>query len=135
MDTTNLPRDADDEQTKLWNGPAGNAWVAAQELLDGMLRPFEDLLLEAVSARQPQRVLDIGCGTGSTTLAIAWLLGTKGECVGIDLSAPMIAVARARAEREQSRARFIRANAQLHEFEPAVFDMIVSRFGVLFFDH
>jgi SAM-dependent methyltransferase len=62
------------------------------------------------------------------------MLEAKGHCVGIDISAPMIAAARARAERDGTSARFIRADAQTHGFEPASFDMIVSRFGVLFFD-
>ena len=81
-----------------------------------------------------RRVLDVGCGTGSTTLAVARLLGAKGRCTGIDISEPMIAAARARAEREGTPASFIRADAQTHAFEPASFDMIISRFGVMFFD-
>lgn len=125
---------ADDEQTRLWNGPSGRAWVDAQALLDQMFQPFEGLLVEAVSAACAGRVLDVGCGTGSTTLAIARLLGAAGHCTGIDISEPMIATARARAESDDSPARFLRANAQTHAFEPASFDMIVSRFGVMFFD-
>ncbi|MFY0570574.1 class I SAM-dependent methyltransferase [Archangium lansingense] len=124
----------DDEQTKLWNGPAGRAWVEAQELLDQMFKPIEDLLVEAVLAGSRRQVLDVGCGTGSTTLAVARLLGTKGRCTGIDISEPMITAAQARAEREGAPASFIRANAQNHAFEPASFDMIISRFGVMFFD-
>jgi SAM-dependent methyltransferase len=120
----------DDEQTKLWNGSAGRAWVETQEVLDAMFKPLEDLLVEAVSAG---RVLDVGCGTGSTTLAVARRLGEQGRCVGIDISEPMISAARARAEREGSTASFIRANAQDHAFEPASFDMLISRFGVMFF--
>jgi len=124
----------DDEQTALWNGLAGRAWVEAQELLDQALKPFEDLLVEAVSTGSGGRVLDVGCGTGSTTLAVARLLGAKGRCIGIDISDPMIAAARARAEQETTPASFICANAQIHAFEPASFDMIISRFGVMFFD-
>jgi SAM-dependent methyltransferase len=131
MDVTHQ---TDDEQTALWNGLAGRAWVEAQELLDPMFKPFEDLLVEAVSAGSGGRVLDVGCGTGSTTLAVARRLGAKGRCIGIDISDPMIAAARARAERESTPASFIRANAQNHAFEPASFDMIISRFGVMFFD-
>jgi ubiquinone/menaquinone biosynthesis C-methylase UbiE len=131
MDVTHPP---DDEQTRLWNGPAGRAWVETQEVLDPMFKPFEDLLVEAVSAESGGRVLDVGCGTGSTTLAVARRLGAKGRCLGIDISEPMISAARARAEREGTPASFLRANAQLHVFEPASFDLILSRFGVMFFD-
>ncbi|MFL5351638.1 class I SAM-dependent methyltransferase [Archangium sp.] len=130
----NVARQTDDEQTKLWNGRAGRAWVDAQELLDPMFKPLEDLLVEAVVAGSGRRVLDVGCGTGSTTLAAARVLGAKGHCIGIDISDPMITAARARAEREGAPASFIRANAQDHAFEPASFDMIISRFGVMFFD-
>jgi SAM-dependent methyltransferase len=130
----NVTRQTAEEQTKLWNGPAGHAWVEAQELLDPMFKPLEDLLVEAVSARAGRRVLDIGCGTGSTTLAVARLVGARGRCTGVDISEPMITAARARAEREGTLADFIRADAQTHAFEPASFDMIISRFGVMFFD-
>ena len=123
-----------DEQTRLWNGPGGRGWIELQETLDRGLQPFEDLLVQAVAAADASRVLDVGCGTGSTTLAVARLLGAQGRSIGIDLSAPMIAVARARAERERSSASFVIADAQTHTFEPASFEMIVSRFGVMFFD-
>ncbi len=131
MDT---PHRTDDEQTKLWNGRSGHAWVDLQALLDQMFKPFEDLLVAAVSARSRGQVLDVGCGTGSTTLAVARLFGAQGRCLGIDISEPMLAAARDRAEREGTPASFLRANAQIHAFEPASFDMIISRFGVMFFD-
>ena len=128
-----VAHEAGNEQTALWDGVAGRAWVDAQELLDQMFKPFEDLLVAAAAgSRGP--VLDVGCGTGGTTLAIARRLGAKGSSIGIDISDPMIAAARARAEREGTPARFIRANAQVHAFEAASFDMIISRFGVMFFD-
>lgn len=128
----NDTRQAYGDQHQLWNGSSGRAWVAAQEVLDRMFQPFEDALVEA--AGSGGRVLDVGCGTGSTTLAIARQLGTAGRSFGIDISAPMIAAAQARAATEGSTAAFIRADAQRHAFEPASFDMIVSRFGVMFFD-
>jgi SAM-dependent methyltransferase len=127
-------RKAANDQTTLWNGPAGNAWVEAQESLDQVLKPFEDLLVEAVPAGSGAQVLDVGCGTGGVALAVAGRLGAKGRCVGIDISEPMIAAARARPERDATPATFIRADVQSHEFEPASFDMIISRFGVMFFD-
>jgi SAM-dependent methyltransferase len=131
MDTA---RQTDDEQAALWNGPAGKAWVETKEVLDQMFRPMEELLVEAVSAGNAGRVLDVGCGTGSTTLAVARRLGAQGRCTGIDLSEPMLAAARAQAEREGTPASFIRADAQTHAFEPQGFDMIISRLGVMFFD-
>ena len=129
-----IEHQTEDEQTKLWNGPAGRAWVEAQPVLDQMFAPLEALLVAAVCEGSGSRVLDVGCGTGSTTLAVARRLGANGRCVGIDISDPMIAVARARAEREGVPASFIRANAQTHDFEPASIDAIISRFGVMFFD-
>jgi SAM-dependent methyltransferase len=123
-----------DDQEKIWNGFAGQAWVETQELLDRMFKPLEDLLVDAVLVESKSRVLDVGCGTGSTTLAVARTLGAKGRCVGIDISDPMIAAARARAERERTPASFIRADVQIHDSEPGSFDMIISRFGVMFFE-
>ncbi|GJI98016.1 hypothetical protein RugamoR57_47340 [Duganella caerulea] len=121
------------KQSTIWQGTGGNAWVAAQGLLDHMFQPIEDLLMQAISPAT-QSLLDVGCGTGSTTLAAARRLGTHGRCTGIDISGPMISAARDRAAQAQSSATFIQADAQRHAFEPASFDAIISRFGVMFFD-
>jgi ubiquinone/menaquinone biosynthesis C-methylase UbiE len=130
----NAARQTNKEQSTLWNDVAGHGWVEAQQLLDQMFKPFEEALVQAIFAKPRARVLDVGCGTGSTTLAAGRLLGTNGQCVGIDISDLMIAAARVRAEREGSPAGFIRDDAQSHAFEPATFDMIISRFGVMFFE-
>jgi SAM-dependent methyltransferase len=124
--------EAAEEQARAWNGPSGRAWVENQQQLDEVFRPFETLLVEPLSA-SPTRILDVGCGTGATTLAAARRLGA-GQATGIDISEPMIAAAQERARREGSQARFICANAQEHGFEPASVDVIMSRFGVMFFD-
>jgi len=118
------------DQWKLWNGPAGNAWVDAQNLLDQMFRPMEAILAESASGD----VLDIGCGTGATTLAIATQAKQPTRCTGLDISEPMIAAARLRAERAGVPIDFLCANAETHPFQPQAFDRIVSRFGVMFFD-
>jgi SAM-dependent methyltransferase len=122
------------EQSELWNGIAGRAWVAEQSLLDTMFKPLEEVLTEAIWTVGPKALLDVGCGTGAVTLAAARLRGERGTCTGVDVSEPMIEAARERALAEGVAAQFILANAEDHHFEPATYDMIVSRFGVMFFD-
>ena len=121
-------------QANLWNGPSGRGWVDCQALLDGLFRPFEERLVAEALQVSATAVLDIGCGTGATTLAIARALGARARCQGIDISSPMIVTARRRAEDEGIAADFVCADAQVHPFEPTSFDLIVSRFGVMFFD-
>ena len=121
------------DQATLWNGAAGRAWVEMQELIDQVLKPFETLLVDAASAWPAGRILDVGCGAGTTTLAIARQSDGRGRCVGVDISEPMLALARHRGEREGTSATFIHADAQTYSFEPTSFDAILSRFGVMFF--
>ncbi|AOJ89144.1 SAM-dependent methyltransferase [Burkholderia sp. MSMB0856] len=121
-------------QSALWNGPSGLAWVDTQRSLDRMFEPFEALLADGAVAASASSVLDVGCGTGAVTLAIARRLGAHAHCTGLDISAQMLAAARARAEREGVDADFVHADAQTHAFAPGRFDLIVSRFGVMFFD-
>jgi SAM-dependent methyltransferase len=119
------------DQHALWNGPAGEAWIAEKDVLDGMFEAFEALLVEAARRQSARAVLDVGCGTGRTTLALAAALGAQARCVGVDISEPMIAVAQQRAA---GSAEFIAADVQRHAFAADSFDLIVSRFGVMFFD-
>ncbi len=127
-------KQSDDEQTALWNGPAGRGWVEAQAMLDQMFQPIETLLVETASARSGGVVLDVGCGAGATTFAFARRVGPSGRCVGIDISGPMLAAAQASAKRNAAAVRFILADAQGYAFEPESFDLIASRFGVMFFE-
>lgn len=115
------------EQAKLWNGRSGRAWVEQQPVLDQVFEPLTRLLVEQVEGKS---VLDVGCGTGGTTLAIA---PRAARVVGIDISEPMLALARERAAKEGSRATFVEADAETHAFEPESFGLLVSRFGVMFF--
>lgn len=126
--------DKSKQQTATWNGPSGQSWVAAQETLDEMFQPFEDELVSVALGKPRAAVLDVGCGTGSTTIAIQRRLGTSSRCVGVDISQPMIEHARVRAERAGSPVRFVVADAERHAFERGHFDLIVSRFGVMFFE-
>jgi SAM-dependent methyltransferase len=111
---------------RMWNGGAGHAWVAAQTALDQMYAPFDDLLAEGAAGR----VLDVGCGTGSTMLALA---ERRADVAGIDPSAPMLDAARARMELAGRAAQLIQADAEAHVFAPGGLDAVVSRFGVMFF--
>ncbi|RQR35895.1 class I SAM-dependent methyltransferase [Burkholderia sp. Bp9142] len=125
---------ANEAQSALWNGPSGLAWVDAQRSLDRMFEPFETRLADAAVAASARSVLDVGCGTGAVTLAIARRLGAHAHCTGVDISARMIAAARARAARDGADVGFVQADAQTQAFAPGRFDLIVSRFGVMFFD-
>lgn len=124
----------DDAQIALWNGPAADGWVRAQPLLDALFAPFTERLVELARAMSARSVIDIGCGTGATTLALAEALGSGAYSLGVDVSAPMIAAARARAQASASAARFVCADAARHAFAPGGADLIVSRFGVMFFE-
>lgn len=131
--TPNAAPGSDAGQAAHWNGAAGHAWVDGQALMDRVLQPYEDLLVEAVPPGFAGSLLDVGCGTGSTTLAYARRMGHDGHVVGVDISEPMLTLARERASREGSRATFIAADAETHGFAPASVDLVLSRFGVMFF--
>jgi len=120
-------------QRDLWNGAAGNAWVALQPALDAMFRPFETLLTEHMPDGSDLNVLDVGCGAGATTIAATRRIGSGGRSVGVDISAALIAAATARATRLESPAEFICADAETHAFDTGTFNRIISRFGVMFF--
>ncbi len=132
-----IRHEVENEQTRLWNGRSGNAWVDAQAVIDEMYKPLEAMLVDAAAVTAPRRLLDVGCGTGGTTVAVARKLGATRSCVGVDISEPMVAAARLRAEQagmSAAQVSFICGNAESYAFEPGGFDMILSRFGVMFFD-
>lgn len=117
-------------QAEFWNDRPGRAWVDHQGELDAMLSGALDLLMEACAARPGERVLDVGCGAGASTRALASAVAPGGAVLGMDISAPLLERARARVEG----ASFERADAQVHPFEAGAFDLVASRFGVMFFD-
>ncbi len=123
------------DQAALWNGSSGGAWVEMQDLLDRVLAPFETLLIKETLPGEGGRVLDVGCGAGATTISMARHLGPMGLCVGVDISEPLLKVAKERAIAEKlGAAAFVQADAQTYAFEPGRFDCVISRFGVMFFD-
>jgi len=121
------------EQRELWNGSAGQVWVESQALLDQMLRPIGEHLVTRVLDHSPGHVLDVGCGTGGTTVAVATALAEDGRCVGVDVSEAMVRAARRRALNAGVAADFVHACAQSHPFESNLADVVMSRFGVMFF--
>ena len=117
-------------QIEAWNGPMGAQWAANEARTERSLAPVTAALLEVAVAQPGERVLDIGCGCGGSTLAFAAAVGPSGHVVGADVSAPLIEVARATA---LPGVDYILADAAAHNFPPASFDLLTSRFGVMFF--
>lgn len=120
------------DQNTLWNGSGGQVWVAQQAMLDGLFQPLADLLVSELPDTVTQ-LLDIGCGTGASLLAAA-AARPQAHCTGLDISAPMLALARQRATDAGRAADFIVADAQQHPLPPAHYDWIQSRLGVMFFE-
>ncbi len=125
--------EARDEQAEFWNGAGGDAWVAMQPVMDRMFIDFEEMLADAAAERGAKRVLDVGCGAGATTIAIARRLGDGAACTGVDISAPLVEAAKERVAYDDHPPRFLLADAAAHTFEAGEFDLLVSRFGVMFF--
>jgi SAM-dependent methyltransferase len=121
------------EQSEFWNGAGGDAWVAMQPVMDRMFVGIEELVAERAAKTGARRVLDVGCGVGATTLAIARKLGDGAELTGVDISAPMVEAAKERVAFDDHPPRFLLADAATHTFEKGEFDLLVSRFGVMFF--
>jgi SAM-dependent methyltransferase len=131
MDTPTT-HDQNADQIAYWNGPAGQRWADRQQAQDVLLGPVADILVDRAKFKPGERVIDVGCGSGATTIAFAQEVGPSGHALGIDLSAPMLARARASAPKGLP-VDFVMADATVYPFDPASFDLLASRFGVMFF--
>jgi SAM-dependent methyltransferase len=120
-------------QLAYWNGPSGKVWAEEQEKRDRHHAEITAAALALAAARTAEHAIDIGCGSGTTTLMLAERTGAKGSATGIDISAPMLDLARRRARETGSRAKFIEADAADYVFTPRQFDLAFSQFGVMFF--
>jgi SAM-dependent methyltransferase len=126
--------EANADQIAYWNASAGETWAALQDRLDSQIEPLGVRAMDALAPATGERVIDIGCGCGQTTLALARRVGAGGAVLGADISRPMLAVARRRAaEQGLAQVALVEADAQTHPFERRGFDAAFSRFGVMFF--
>ena len=118
------------EQAEFWNGPGGKMWLAAYARIERGILGFGAAALDAAAVRPGEQVLDIGCGTGGTTAELARAVGTTGWVMGVDISEPLIGAARAQG---LANATFEIGDAASWPFEDGSFDLVFSRFGVMFF--
>lgn len=118
-------------QHAFWNGPVGEKWAGRQEEVDYTLQHVHAALVAFAALVRGERVLDIGCGAGTSTVALAEAVA-PGKVVGLDISAPMIDAAKRRAAARNLSIDFLQADAAVHRFRPE-FDLAFSRLGVMFF--
>ncbi|MGR9495947.1 class I SAM-dependent methyltransferase [Rhizobium leguminosarum] len=116
-----------------WKGQSGERWVTYQARLDAMMAVFGQAAIEAAAPATGERVLDVGCGAGASSLDLAARVGAGGHVLGVDISEPLIGRARARAPQDTP-ALFQVADASSTELPEGAFDILFSRFGVMFFD-
>ncbi len=121
------------EQIEFWNGPAADKWVDFNRELDRMLDPLGHLAMDRAEPAPGEHALDVGCGCGGTTLDLARRVAPSGAVTGLDVSEPMLAVARERAGNAAAPVCIVGGDAEVCDLPAATFDLVYSRFGVMFF--
>ena len=120
---------------EFWNSAMGHAWVSQQAIISDVFASVTSVSLDAAAVRSGEHVVDIGCGTGDTLLALAQAVGPSGFVLGVDVSVPMLDFAKHRAvEARLSNAAFALADGTSYAFQPRWADLVYSRFGVMFFE-
>lgn len=132
--TEHVPVDPSNvEQSRAWDGDEGAYWAAHPDHFERSLEAYGDAFFASAAIAADDRVLDVGCGTGGTT-RIAARTASAGSALGVDLSSAMLEIARQRAATEcLNNVRFERADAQIHPFSPASFDVAIGRTSAMFF--
>ena len=123
---------ADAENAAYWNGVGGQHWVKRQAIWDIVLAPVADAVIQAAQPRRGEVVIDVGCGCGATTMRLAEQVGKDGRVLGLDISAPMLAVAKTRIPPGLP-IDLALADATDHDLRGTRADLLFSRFGVMFF--
>lgn len=124
---------ANADQAEYWNSASGQTWATHQDRLDTLLAGALEAVLERAAPQPGEHVLDIGCGTGASSLALSELVGADGHVTALDISEPLLDLARARAKGCRN-LDFVLGDAQVHPFDAESADLVISRFGVMFFD-
>src|SRR5215472_15375505 len=126
--------DANAAQRRYWNTVAGPRWIAAPGFRERRNQESTALLMPRLGIASGERVLEIGCGTGALTVPLSAAVGERGRIVAVDISEPMLGLARQRVgERGLRNVTLLLGDAQVFAFEPAAFDVATSRMGVMFF--
>ena len=122
-----------DKQGQYWNEQPGQSWVIHDAAMNERLQIISDILFEDLAVLECKNGLDIGCGAGSTTRRLYETLGKEGHVTGLDISGKLLGVARSHPE--SNGLHFLQADAQSYSFNSEVFDVAISRFGVMFFEN
>lgn len=132
---TTEPTGPNAAQIAYWNSEVGQRWVTMQERIDAVFAPVLAATIALAGPRPGEQVLDVGCGCGASLLELARHVAPGGRVLGVDVSKAMLDLAEARiAAANVVNASVTLADAAVHAFAPARFDLMFSRFGVMFFD-
>jgi SAM-dependent methyltransferase len=129
---TAVGHDQNADQIAYWNGPGGQRWASRQAAQDILLAPVAEILIDRAKPQAGERIIDVGCGSGATSIAFARKVAPSGQVFGVDVSGPMLERARQSAPKDLP-VEFTLADATIYPFVPASFDLLASRFGVMFF--
>ena len=122
------------EQIHYWNEVSGPKWVRLDKTIGAMISPFGVYAMNAAKLQSGEQVVDVGCGCGETSFALAEAVGATGSVLGVDISNPMLTHATEKRDRmNKLNVKFLNADAQILEFGVATQDLVFSRFGVMFF--
>src|ERR1700751_2154286 len=132
MMETPVAHDRNADQIAYWNGPGGQHWTDRQAGQDILLAPISDILIASAQPEPGSRIIDVGCGCGATSIALAERVAPDGFVLGVDISAPMLARERELAPKSL-RLHFALRDSTVYPFDPQSFDLLISRFGVMFF--